>query len=164
MPTTSPKPMEEPHIEIAANDRQKVAQALSRLLADTYTLYVKTQGYHWNVTGPTFHQLHEMFEVQYKQLAEAVDDIAERIRALGHMAPAGLKAFAALTAIPDNEGAPAAQVMVSDLVQGHEAVIRTIRDVLHEAEAGDDEVTADLMVTRLAEHEKTAWMLRATGA
>ncbi|MFP3914729.1 MAG: Dps family protein [Actinomycetota bacterium] len=144
--------------------RQEIAQGLSRLLADTYTLYVKTHGYHWNVTGPMFRSLHLMFEEQYVELREAVDEIAERIRALGHFAPGSYAEFAKLTAVGEEEGAPEALDMVRNLVEGHETVIRTARELVKVAEEAGDAATADLATERLEVHEKTAWMLRATAS
>lgn len=142
--------------------RKEIAEGLSRLLADTYTLYLKTHGYHWNVTGPMFRSLHLMFEEEYIELGDAVDQIAERIRALGYFAPGSYSEFANLTTIPEEEGTPEALDMVRRLVEGHEAVIRTARDLVGMAEAGGDVATADVATERLEVHEKTAWMLRAT--
>ncbi len=144
--------------------RQETADNLSRLLADTYTLYLKTHGYHWNVTGPMFRSLHLMFEEQYMDLRDAADLIAERIRALGHMAPASYGEFAALSQVPDEAGVPDALDMVRRLVVGHEAVIRTAREVVAAAEAAGDVATADMATGRIEIHEKTAWMLRATAS
>lgn len=152
-----------PAINIGINDddRKKLSEGLSRLLADTYTLYLKTHYFHWNVTGPHFNSLHTMFETQYTELAVAVDDIAERIRALGFVAPGSYKEFARLTSIPETEGVPDALTMVAQLVEGQEAVIRTAREFFPVTEAASDEPTADLLTQRLQIHEKTAWMLRA---
>ncbi len=152
-----------PAINIGINDddRKKLSEGLSRLLADTYTLYLKTHYFHWNVTGPHFNSLHTMFETQYTELAIAVDDIAERIRALGFVAPGSYKEFAKLTSIPETEGVPDALTMVAQLVEGQEAVIRTAREFFPVTEAASDEPTADLLTQRLQIHEKTAWMLRA---
>jgi starvation-inducible DNA-binding protein len=144
--------------------RKELAAGLSRLLADTYTLYLKTHGYHWNVTGPMFRSLHLMFEEQYIELRDAVDQIAERIRALGYLAPGSYSEFAKLTTIPEEEGMPEALDMVRRLVEGHEAVIRTARGLVDTAEAAGDVATADLATERLQVHEKTAWMLRATAS
>jgi len=149
---------------IAAEDRKAIAEGLSRLLADSYTLYLKTHNYHWNVTGPQFPTLHALFESQYQELATAVDGIAERIRALGHPAPGSYKAFAALTSIEEANGARGAEDMVRDLLADHETVARTARSVFPAAEAGEDEATADLLTQRLLVHEKAAWMLRSTAA
>ena len=144
--------------------RKEIAEGLSGLLADTYTLYLKTHGYHWNVTGPMFRSLHLMFEEEYVELRDAVDQIAERIRALGFFAPGSYSEFAKLTTIPEDEGTPEALDMVRRLVEGHEAVIRTARNLVDTAEAGRDVATADLATERLQVHEKTAWMLRATAS
>lgn len=146
---------------IAESARLEIAEGLSRLLADTYTLYLKTHGYHWNVTGPMFRSLHLMFEEQYMELRDAVDEIAERIRALGHLAPASYSEFGKLSSVRDEDGAPEAAAMVERLVEGHEAVIGTAREVVKTAEAADDVATADLATQRINTHEKAAWMLRA---
>lgn len=146
---------------IPAKDRKATAEGLSRLLADSYTLYLKTHNFHWNVTGPMFQTLHAMFEEEYTELAMAVDEIAERIRALGHRAPGSYAAFAKLSSIEEAEDVPKAKDMVRQLVAGHEAVAKTARSVFPAAEAGNDEVTADLLTQRMQVHEKTAWMLRS---
>ena len=143
------------------SDRKQIAEGLSRLLADSYTLYLKTHNFHWNVTGPMFQTLHTMFEGQYTELATAVDEIAERIRALGVPAPGGYPAYAGLTSIEEARDVPAAEEMIGQLVAGHETVARTARAVFAAAERGADEATADLLTQRLALHEKTAWMLRS---
>ncbi len=148
-------------IGISAEDRERIAKGLSRLLADTYTLYLKTHNYHWNVTGPLFNTLHLMFETQYTELATAVDEIAERIRALGHPAPGSYKAFSKLTAIQEEEGVPSAEEMIRELVIGQETVARTAREVFPLAEQANDEPTADLLTQRMQIHEKNAWMLRS---
>jgi starvation-inducible DNA-binding protein len=150
------------NIGIQEDDRKKLADGLSRLLADTYTLYLKTHHFHWNVTGPHFNSLHAMFETQYTELSVAVDDIAERIRALGFFAPGSYKEFSRLSSIPESDGVPNALDMVQQLVEGQEAVIRTARAFFPVTEAAGDEPTADLLTQRLQIHEKTAWMLRAT--
>ncbi len=150
------------NIGIAEADRKQVADGLARLLADTYTLYLKSHGYHWNVSGPHFRSLHLMFEEHYMELRDAVDVIAERILALGYPAPASYAELGRLSSVADDEGAPAAMDMVRRLVEGHEAVIRTAREVVHMAEAAGDVATADLATGRVEIHEKTAWMLRAT--
>lgn len=147
---------------LAAEDRSEIADGLSHLLADTYTLYVKTHGFHWNVTGPMFRSLHLMFEEQYMDLRDAADEIAERIRALGHPAPGSYTEFGELTSVVDEPGNPGAIDMVRRLVDGHEAVIRTARTVVQRAEAAGDVATADLATQRIDVHEKTAWMLRST--
>ncbi|MDQ8020774.1 MAG: Dps family protein [Moraxellaceae bacterium] len=148
-------------IGISDQDRNEIAQGLSRLLADTYTLYLKTHNYHWNVTGPMFNTLHLMFETQYTELALAVDLVAERIRALGHVAPGTYGAYAKLSSIKENEGIPKATDMIRELVEGQEAVVRTARSVFPAAERASDEATADLLTQRIQLHEKTAWMLRS---
>lgn len=148
-------------IGIGEKDRQKIAEGLSRVLADTYTLYLKTHNFHWNVTGPQFNTLHTMFETQYTELALAVDLIAERIRALGHHAPGSYKQYSKLSSIEEADGVPAATDMIKQLVEGHEAVAKTARKVFPAAEKADDQPTADLMTERLQVHEKTAWMLRS---
>lgn len=144
--------------------RREIADGLSTLLADTYTLYLKTHGYHWNVTGQMFRSLHLMFEEEYMELRDAVDEIAERIRALGHLAPGSYAEFGKLSSVDDEEGAPEAMEMVRRLVAGHEAVIRTARDVVKTAEEAGDVATADLATERIEVHEKTAWMLRSTAS
>jgi len=139
-------------------------EQLGRLLADSYTLYVKTHGYHWNVIGPNFRSLHLMFEEQYNELALAVDVIAERMRALGAFAPGSLRGMARLATVEDEDGAPEASEMVGRLIEAHEIVVRTARALLAAAEAAADATTVDLATERLAVHEKTLWMLRATAA
>jgi starvation-inducible DNA-binding protein len=153
--------MEPMDIGIEEQGRADIAEGLSRVLADTYTLYLKTHNFHWNVTGPMFGSLHLMFETQYTELALAVDEIAERIRALGFPAPGSYAAYAKLTAIPEEEGVPTAQEMLEQLVAGHEAVARAARAVFATAEDAGDQPTADLVTQRLQVHEKTAWMLRS---
>lgn len=148
-------------IGITERDRKKTADGLARLLADTYTLYLKTHNYHRNVTGPMFQTLHLMFEQQYNELALAVDAVAERIRALGYPAPGSYAAHAKLSRIKEETGVPAATEMVRDLVKGHETVARTAREVFPLADKASDEPTADLLTQRLQIHEKTAWMLRS---
>ncbi len=148
-------------IGISKDDRKKVAEGLSHLLADSYTLYLKTHNFHWNVTGPMFQTLHLMFETQYNELALAVDAIAERIRSLGHYAPGTYAEYAKLSSIKEAKGVPAAKEMIKHLVQGHEAVVRTARGIYSAAEKASDEATADLLTQRIQLHEKTAWMLRS---
>ncbi len=148
-------------IGIPEAERLAVAEGLKKLLADTYTLYLKTHGYHWNVTGPMFHTLHEMFMIQYTELWNAVDLIAERIRSVGVMAPAGYDDFSKLTEVKPDSGVPSATDMLRNLVTGHETVIKTSRSLLPIAEKAGDEVTMDLVTQRLQIHEKTAWMLRS---
>jgi starvation-inducible DNA-binding protein len=149
------------YIGISTENRQAIAEGLSRLLADTYTLYLKTHNFHWNVTGPMFQTLHLMFEQQYLELALAVDSIAERIRTLGFPAPGTYSAYAKLSSIAETEGVPAAQEMIQLLVEGQEAVARTARSLFPLADAASDTPTADLLTQRLQIHEKTAWMLRS---
>ena len=148
-------------IGIPENDRQKIAEGLSRLLADSYTLYLKTHNFHWNVTGPMFQTLHLMFEAQYTELALAVDLIAERIRSLGVAAPGTYKEFAKLTSIEEPDGIPAATDMIKQLVEGQEAVVKTARSLFPRVEKAGDEVSADLLTQRMQIHEKNAWMLRS---
>ncbi|HEY1385078.1 MAG TPA: Dps family protein [Dongiaceae bacterium] len=148
-------------IGISKKDRKTIADGLSRLLADTYTLYLKTHNFHWNVEGPMFNTLHLMFETQYNELALAVDAIAERIRALGHPAPGSYAAYGKLSSIKEETGTPRAEDMIRQLVDGQEAVARTARQVFPSAEKAGDEPTADLLTQRLQIHEKTAWMLRS---
>ena len=149
------------NIGISESQRKEIAEGLSRLLADTYVLYGKTHGFHWNVTGPMFNTLHLMFMEQYTELWNALDVIAERIRALGVVAPHGGSTLAGLASIKEADQKPAALDMVRELVAGHEAVARTARSVFPVAEAASDEPTADLLTQRLQIHEKTAWMLRS---
>ena len=149
------------NIGIPDNDRATIAKGLSKLLADSYTLYLKTHNYHWNVTGPMFNTLHLMFEAQYTELALAVDLIAERIRALGHPAPGSYKAYANLTSIKEEEGVPDAKEMIRQLVLGQEAVTRTARELFPAVDKASDEPTADLLTQRMQIHEKNAWMLRS---
>ena len=148
-------------IGINEQDRQAISKGLARLLADSYTLYLKTHNYHWNVTGPQFNTLHQMFEEQYTELALAVDEIAERIRALGEWAPGSYSAYARLTSIEEEENVPNAENMIRQLVKGQETVVRTARSVFKAAEAASDEPTADLLTQRMQIHEKNAWMLRS---
>lgn len=148
-------------IGIPEKNRKEVAEGLSRVLADSYTLYLKTHNYHWNVTGPMFQTLHAMFETQYTELAVAVDDIAERIRSLGYPAPGTYAAYAKLSSVKDEEDLPDAREMIRRLVVAHETVASTARSVFPKAEECNDEVTADLLTQRLQVHEKTAWMLRS---
>ncbi|MEM7403857.1 MAG: Dps family protein [Pseudomonadota bacterium] len=148
-------------IGIAEQSRHEIAEGLSRLLADTYTLYLKTHNFHWNVTGPMFNALHQMFEQQYTELATAVDEIAERIRALGFHAPGSYAQFAELTRIAEQTAVPAADAMIAELVRDQETVVRTARSVFPLAGEANDEPTADLLTQRMHLHEKTAWMLRS---
>jgi len=148
-------------IGIPEENRNKIAEGLSVLLADTYTLYQKTHGYHWNVTGPQFNTLHTMFMTQYTELWNSIDLIAERIRALGFFAPAGYSAFSKITTIEDDINVPKSDDMIRNLVAGNEAVIRTARNILSPADSGNDQATLDLLTQRINVHEKTAWMLRS---
>ncbi len=148
-------------IGIPETQRLQIAEALGRVLADTWVLYAKTHGFHWNVTGPMFNTLHLMFEGQYNELWTALDEIAERIRALGSKAPFGSSTYSNLASISDAQGVPEAMAMVRELVEGHEAVARTIRSVFTLADDANDQPTADLLTQRLQIHEKTAWMLRS---
>jgi len=148
-------------IGIAEGERRKIAEGLSRLLADTFTLYLTTHNFHWNVKGPMFQTLHVMFEQQYNELWLALDAIAERIRALGFPAPGTYAEYAKLSSIRETTGVPEAKQMISTLVSGHEAVARTARKIFPVVEKASDEPTADLLTQRLQVHEKTAWMLRS---
>ena len=146
---------------ISPDHREKIAAGLERVLADSYTLYLKTHKYHWNVTGPMFQTLHVMFETQYTELALAVDEIAERIRALGALSPGSYREFGALTAIPEDDDSPDAVTMIRRLVEAQETVVRTARAAFPAAAEADDQATADLLTQRMQVHEKTAWMLRS---
>ena len=148
-------------IGISAKDREVIADFLSRLLADSYTLYLQSHNFHWNVTGPMFQTLHLMFEQQYTELALAVDLIAERIRALGHPAPGSYSEFSRLSSVAEEVLVPVAEAMIRQLVSGQEAVTRTARDVFRAAEEAADHATMDLLTQRLQVHEKNAWMLRS---
>ena len=148
-------------IGISEGDREAIARGLSKVLADSYTLYLKTHNYHWNVTGPMFNTLHLMFEQQYTELAMAVDVIAERIRALGVFAPGSYKAFGAITEIEEETDVPPAEEMIRQLVIGQETVVRTARSVVPIADKANDEPTLDLLTQRMQIHEKNAWMLRS---
>ncbi len=150
------------NIGISSEHRSQIADGLKRLLADSYTLYLQTHNFHWNVSGPSFRELHLMFEEHYTELATAVDDIAERIRTLDVIAPGTYKEFAQLSSVKEVDGVPVAEEMVDILTKGHEQVVRTAREVLKLAQDGDDESTAALVSDRMRIHEKTAWMLRAT--
>jgi starvation-inducible DNA-binding protein len=149
------------NIGINEEDRKNIAQGLGRFLADTYTLYLMTHNFHWNVKGPMFNTLHQMFETQYTELALAVDNIAERIRALGFPAPGTYAEFVKLTSIKEISGQPSAEQMIRHLVEGQEAVVRTARSIFPAVEKASDEPTADLLTQRMQLHEKTAWMLRS---
>ena len=149
------------NIGIPEKERKAIAVGLSRLLADTYTLYLRTHHFHWNVTGPMFQPLHSMFESQYTELASAVDDIAERIRALGLPAPGTYSEFSELASIQERRGVPTAQEMIRILLEDHETVVHTARSVFALLDQSNDESTADLLSERMRIHEKTAWMLRS---
>ena len=149
------------NIGIAEPARKEIVEGLSRLLADSYTLYLKTHNYHWNVKGPMFQTLHTMFETQYTELAIAVDDVAERIRSLGERAPGSYIVFSTLTSIQEDTDPPSAKQMIANLVTSHETLIRTARGVFPAADEAHDEATADLLTQRIQLHEKTAWMLRS---
>ncbi len=154
--------MTKPNTGLDGNARKSVAAALNNVLADTYTLYMKTHSYHWNVTGPRFHSLHVMFEEQYREMWAALDDLAERVRALGVFAPTGGKSFAELSAIESaDKEPPAADDMVKTLLADHETLIRRAREALETADEADDVASEDLLTQRIQTHEKTAWMLRA---
>ena len=148
-------------IGIADDARKEIADGLARLLADSYTLYIKTHNFHWNVTGPMFQTLHTMFEEQYTALSLAVDEIAERIRALGHRAPGSYAEFSRLSSVQESEGEVNAQEMIRQLVAAQETVARTAREVFPVAEKAGDQPTCDLLTVRMQYHEKTAWMLRS---
>jgi len=152
------------NIGINKENRVKSAKAVELLMANTYTLYLKTHGYHWNVEGPHFQQLHIQFMEQYTEMWTAVDELAERLRALGHYAPASYSAMSKLSSIKEETGTPDWKEMVQTLAQGHEAVAKIARDVLRIAEEVGDDATADVVSPRVTVHEKTAWMLRATAS
>ncbi|MCA3132270.1 MAG: Dps family protein [Betaproteobacteria bacterium] len=146
---------------IGLKDRTRISEGLSRLLADTYTLYLMTHNFHWNVTGPMFNTLHAMFMAQYTELWNAVDPIAERIRALGFPAPGTYAEFARLSTVKEVSGVPRAEAMVAQLIKGHDTVARTARGLVRVADGANDQPTLDLLTQRLDIHEKTAWMLRS---
>lgn len=148
-------------IGIPEKEMQKIATGLKKVLADTYALYLKTHYYHWNVTGPMFDTLHNMFELQYNELWVATDLIAERIRALGHYAPGTYREFSELSVITEDSTVPKANDMISSLVIGHETVIKTIRDSFEVAEKSNDQGSLDVLTQRISIHEKTAWILRS---
>ncbi len=149
------------NIGISEDHREKIAAGLSKVLADSYLLYLKTHNYHWNVTGELFHQLHEQFEEQYSELAKAIDEIAERIRVLGFRAPGTFKEFNEIASIKEDTDQPKALDMVKHLTEANEQVIKTVREAMEPAKAADDEATIDLLTERLTVHSKTAWMLRS---
>jgi starvation-inducible DNA-binding protein len=148
-------------IGIHEKDRKLIAKGLAHFLADTYTLYLKTHNFHWNVTGAQFQTLHEVFMTQYTELWNAVDEVAERIRALGYPAPGSYRDFAELTKIKEAKGVPSSKEMIKQIVEGHETCVRTAREVFPIAEAGKDQASLDLLTQRIRIHEKTAWMLRS---
>ena len=150
-----------PDIGIKESDRKEIAEGLSHLLADTYSLYLKTHYYHWNVEGPQFQTLHLMFETHYTEMAVAVDDIAERIRILGHKAPGTYKAFSKLSTVKEDADLPSAREMIQNLLTAHETVIRTAKSILPKLDGANDEATQSLLGDRIVIHEKTAWMLRS---
>ena len=156
--SVSPPPMD---TGISQEDRSAIAAGLSRLLADNYTLYLKTHNFHWNVTGPMFNTLHLMFETQYNELWLANDQIAERIRSLGYPAPGTYAEYVKLASVKETPGQPKADEMVKLLVEGNEAVVRTARSVFPTVDKAGDEPTADLLTQRMQIHEKNAWMLRS---
>jgi len=158
---TETKPEWKIDIGMSEKQRKTIADGLGRFLADTYTLYLMTHNFHWNVKGPMFNTLHLMFEAQYTELAIAVDDIAERIRALGFPAPGTYGEFASLSSIKEVKGQPKAEEMIRHLVEGQEAVVRTARSIFPAVEKASDEPTADLLTQRMQLHEKSAWMLRS---
>ncbi|HEY9687319.1 MAG TPA: Dps family protein [Coleofasciculaceae cyanobacterium] len=149
------------NIGISEQDRRHIVEGLERLMADSFLLYLKTLYFHWNVTGPMFQPLHQVFEEQYQQLLIAVDDTAERIRALGSPAPGTFQQFNRLASITETTSVPDSDTMLKLLVEGHEAVIRIIRQVISAAKQADDEATLDMLTSRIDAHEKTAWMLRS---
>jgi starvation-inducible DNA-binding protein len=151
-------------IGISSSERAQSAAALKKLLADTYALYLKTHGYHWNVEGPHFQQLHALFMEQYTEMWNAVDELAERVRALGEYAPASYSAMAKLSSIAEETGEPDWKTMVTNLASGHHEVAKSAREVLRVAEEIGDDATADVVTPRITLHEKTAWMLRATAS
>lgn len=149
------------NIGINERDRKEIAEGLARFLADTYTLYLKTHNFHWNVTGPMFETLHKMFEEQYQELRDAVDAVAERIRALGFPAPGTYAEFVKLASIKEEPGVPNAETMIERLLEGHETAVRTARSLLAAIGRAHDEPTLNLVSDRMQAHEKTAWMLRS---
>lgn len=146
---------------MSAHECQSVARAVACVMSDTYILYLKTQNFHWNVTGPLFTNLHAMFESQYKALAEAIDELAERIRALGESAPGAYQIYSKLSTLQEETGVPSSEAMIAQLLEDHETIVRHLRESFDIIDEAGDEATADLFTQRLAYHEKTAWMLRA---
>ena len=161
MATSKKHPVPQPDIGLSEKERAQIAEGLSRLLADTYTLYLKTHNFHWNVTGPMFQTLHVMFMDLYNEQWLAIDLLAERIRALGFPAPGTYREFAALTSIPEHKGVPKAKEMILQLIAGQEAVVRTARAMFPLVEKVNDQPTADVLTQRMQIHEKNAWMLRS---
>lgn len=149
------------NIGLKEEDRNKLAEGLSKLLAESYMLYIKTHAFHWNVEGPMFHTLHQMFEEQYNELFVAVDEIAERIRALGCLAPGSYKSFLKLSSVKESEDNLSAEQMLRELLTAQETLIKTLRELISSANSAGDESTADLATTRMKQHEKSAWMLRS---
>lgn len=149
------------NIEMTDEAKKVCVDALSKILADTYVLYLKTHNYHWNVEGPKFRSLHEMFEEQYRDLWDSIDDIAERIRALGHYAPGTYAKFQALSTVKDNEDIPVADNMLKELIADNETVTRTIRSALPTVQEAGDEASAGLLTDRLTTHEKQLWMMKS---
>jgi starvation-inducible DNA-binding protein len=149
------------NIGISEKDRKTVCKGLNKLLSDSYILYLKTQNYHWNVTGPMFQSLHLLFENQYQEQAIAVDEIAERIRALGEYAPGSFAAFSKISSIKEENSIPSTEEMIYNLIHGNEAVVTTAREIVSLADECEDDVTSDLMINRMQIHEKNAWMLRS---
>ena len=149
------------NIGISEKDRKTVCKGLNKLLSDSYILYLKTQNYHWNVTGPMFQSLHLLFENQYQEQAIAVDEIAERIRALGEYAPGSFAAFSKISSIKEESSIPSTEEMIYNLIHGNEAVVTTAREIVSLADECEDDVTSDLMINRMQIHEKNAWMLRS---
>lgn len=154
----------EVHATLSTGDRKELAEGLGKLQADTFALYLKSHNYHWNVTGPMFRSLHLMFEEQYTELWTAGDEIAERIRSLGHTAPGTMAEFTRLSSVPEEEAVPEAMEMVTDLAEGHEIVAQTAREIFEIAERAGDVATADLATRRVDVSEKSVWMLRATAS
>jgi starvation-inducible DNA-binding protein len=152
---------QEVNIGIKEKDRKAVCRGLSKLLADSYLLYLKTQNYHWNVTGIMFSPLHNLFEVQYKEMASSIDSVAERIRALGEFAPGSFSSFIKVASIKEENSIPTAEEMIQNLVQGNQALVSTAREIITLTDNCEDDVTADLLVGRMQIHEKNAWMLRS---
>ncbi|MBC6414867.1 MAG: DNA starvation/stationary phase protection protein [Bdellovibrionales bacterium] len=149
------------NIGLKEEDRKKLAEELCKVLAESYILYIKTHAFHWNVEGPMFNTLHIMFEEQYNELFEAVDEIAERIRALGYPAPGSYKSFSKLSSIKESEDQLLAKQMIQELLEGQETLIRTLRNLINLSNKAGDESTSDLATTRMKQHEKVAWMLRS---